>query len=213
MLKGSDGWSVLLIAINKSHLQFAWYLVHHGAELDVTSAPLLFRLPLQPTTYQASSDESALTLAVEKGYLELAQHLVNEGVDMNPGGNSALLRAVDHGREEIVRYLVSRGVDLNVLGRENRSAHGADIKQDDLYSEFALKRASEMGDLEMARKIVEQGADTNVLVTNGQLEIVQYLVSNGADPTLRDSGGRSLMMLARERGHSELVTYLADFPI
>jgi ankyrin repeat protein len=43
----------------------------------------------------------------------------------------------------------------------------------------------------------------------GQGEIVSLLIARGADPSLRDDRGLDAASIAREAGHSELVSLLA----
>jgi ankyrin repeat protein len=43
---------------------------------------------------------------------------------------------------------------------------------------------------------------------NGQLDLIDLLLAFGADPALRDGGGRSASDYARARGHDEAAARL-----
>lgn len=48
----------------------------------------------------------------------------------------------------------------------------------------------------------------NTAVANGNLEIVKFLVANGASLTLKDAYGMTALGLAKEKGHANIVEYL-----
>jgi ankyrin repeat protein len=45
---------------------------------------------------------------------------------------------------------------------------------------------------------------------NGQLEMVQLLLEHGADPSMRDTAGRSPLDFAREGGYTEVSEILGN---
>ena len=83
-----------------------------------------------------------------------------------------------------------------------------------------LQNAAAAGDLSTVRRIIEGGFDVNsdlggsstvlhMAASWGRTEIVNYLLSKGADPTIRDSLNRTPEALARAMNHRETSQVLA----
>ena len=85
----------------------------------------------------------------------------------------------------------------------------------------ALVQAAQQGFVEVVRFLVEEGkADVDKVNNNrltpislaafcGQLEVVQFLLSKGADCTIEDKWGLTPLARAQEQGHAEVAAALA----
>jgi ankyrin repeat protein len=118
----------------------------------------------------------------------------------DPGGNTALLAASFNGHVEIMRRLIDAGADVNLPG-----AGGATplIAACGPYPEAV-------------RLLLEAGADANVADTNEQFTALMYaatdglspivdiLLKNGADPSIKDVDGDTAADFARRRGFNAL---------
>lgn len=97
-------------------------------------------------------------------------------------------------------------------------ANGACTADSDEFGDFPLYQAAAEGQLEVARLLVKAGAEVNQCTASGtalaiacayeHLEVVLYLVSLGADPTLVDKEGASALSIAVGYNSSELLAAL-----
>ena len=176
------GWTALMLAIMKGHLETVRFLVMRGSA-NVNAA-------------RTTDGLTALMLASEMGHLEIVRFLVERGgangnAAKTTNGTTALLRASQFGHLEIARFLVERG--------------GANVNAARTTDGFtALMVASENGHLEIVRCLVELwGANVNAARTtegftalmwaskNGHLETVRTLLQHGADKRAASSAGRT----------------------
>ena len=141
------------------------------------------------------------------GTLEDVRHFVEqEGADVN-GIDSSVNRSVTElafvfsKNPELIKYLVSQG---------------ADIESHLIFDAIDLPS----GSLEIVKLFVEQeGIDVDhrdsgmfplLLAAGGNnLEVAQYLVSKGADITMRSGAGLTALELAQNKGHAEMVAFLS----
>ena len=84
----------------------------------------------------------------------------------------------------------------------------------------ALVQAAQQGFVEVVRFLVEEGkADVdkvndnnqtpiNIAALMGRLEVVQFLLSKGADCTIEDKWGLTPLARAQEQGHAEVAAAL-----
>ena len=91
-------------------------------------------------------------------------------------------------------YLLEKGVDVNATG---------------MHAMKPIMSAAEGGDLETVKYLASKGADVNAHNNSGSAlmwaieadepRIVEFLLMNGADPTWRNSLGRTALDLAMEK--------------
>ena len=89
---------------------------------------------------------------------------------------------------------------------------------------MSLYDAALAGDLERVTQLVEQGEDKNqvggglletvlsIAVDNGYLDVIQYLVEQGADMEKADNEGWTPLIVASWRGHTGVTRYLLERP-
>jgi len=137
--------------------------------------------------------EPGLTTYSKSGYLLVVQYLVDNGANIHFAENYAIQLAAHNGHLPIVKYLV------------NPPVNPADLKSA-LFNTIGIERSSRRDDL------VSKGSNINALnkalfsATNkGHLNIVQYLVSKGAN--IHADNDRALGYAA-DKGHLPIVLYL-----
>ena len=147
------------------------------------------------------------------GRIDSARLLLDAGADVNettPNGESALVLAGFSGQGKFAAFLLDRGANPNAADAE--------------YT--ALHTAVSRGDLELVKALCAHGADPNSRITQGsrqqrnlnwyalsgslagatpfwlaakyaEVDIMRFLVANGADPLLSpDNGTTPLMAIA-----------------
>lgn len=117
-LKGTNGWTSLLIATAEGHKEVVSLLIEKGA--NVNAANNLGRTPLM--------------FAANYGFDSIAKTLIDNGakIDMVPNDNegwSALMAASYKGNLEIVKILVKSGANLKLRDKQGNTALGIAKKQ------------------------------------------------------------------------------------
>eukprot|EP00435_Cladocopium_sp_Y103_P016992 s2474_g4.t1 len=181
----NNGATPLWIAAKNGHLDIVRFLVEHGAAKD-----------------QASNFGSTpLLLAAQNGHLDIVRFLVEVGSNMNQGdvrGETPLLRAAEHGHLDIVRFLVEVG-----------SAQD----QGPNFGATPLSLAAQNGPPRhcavSSRKWI--GATPLLLAAqNGHLDIVRFLVENGAAKDRKDINGATALLWTAQNGHLDIVRFLVE---
>ncbi|BDP40387.1 hypothetical protein DAETH_03560 [Deinococcus aetherius] len=125
----------------------------------------------------------------------------------SPDGFTPLGLAAFFGREEVAAELLARGADVN---RASTNAMGARP----LHSAVAGDHTA------LALRLLAAGAEVNApqhggftpllgAAQNGNLMLVEALLTAGADPGARTEDGRDAAHLAREEGHRDVLEILS----
>jgi ankyrin repeat protein len=151
--------------------------------------------------------------AVRKGDLEQIKAQVNSSnmhmVDEE--GQTLLHVAAAREQAEIVSYLVGLGADVNVQSKDGQTAlHYAAIRQN----------------MPIAAMLIERGADLSIVDKHGNTplwdamsssrkdyDLVDFLLSRGADPNVMNRAGRSVASAAIERNSQALLKVLAKHQV
>lgn len=148
--------------------------------------------------------------AVKRGDLATVQKMVEQGQNLEAKdeaslGQTALGWAAFIGYEDMVDYLISKGASLQATDRG------------DVYN--VLKSAVLGKNVNIVKKIhkllpntdfndqsLEDDGETLIMVaaSNNRIEIVKYLLTQGANPNLVAKKDASALSYACERGHTEM---------
>ena len=168
-----------------------------------------------------ASPESSLHKAAKKGDIQRIQKLIWSGVDINAAdkrGRTALMFAVEEDRLSAVEFLIEKGADVSAMDRKNETAldKARQRGKNDTVAvlENAIRtslpsavvatqhpRKDTNGGIERMRRLITQGADVSAKDVNGRTAlyharfpvILELLLSNGADVNAKDEKGRTAL--------------------
>ncbi|MEX2243820.1 MAG: ankyrin repeat domain-containing protein [Fimbriimonadaceae bacterium] len=154
-----------------------------------------------------SNGMSAIQVALRKGDLELAELLLQHGANparQSSKGASSIACSIESGSPVVLEWALR---------------HGCDINEHDKFGNPVLGSAVSSGNIEIVRFMLEHGADPNagdtldsVLQNAPTREIVELLISSGADPAnLDNEGRRKLVGLGEQNVDILLDVTLAQF--
>jgi serine/threonine-protein phosphatase 6 regulatory ankyrin repeat subunit B len=194
-LKGFQECTPLMRAVAAGHVEIARWLLDQGAD----------------ATQRALRGVRPLDLAAEAGRLEIMQVLHEHNpalLNLLGGGDqSALINATANNQAGSVTWLLARGADP-----AQRAGNGT----------RALDGAAERGHLGIVQLLVNHDRvllnlggfrDRTALMAaaaNGHVEVVRWLLDQGADAKRRADIGARALDLAAETGHLEIVRALIE---
>ena len=126
---------------------------------------------------------------------------------IDENGQNALMLAAFNGHTEIVKLLVQQGISVNAKDKTGRTA---------------LMFASTGAFPETVQFLIKKNAGINAIdngehfsplmfaASEGQLEVVKILMSNGADASLKDIDGDTAESFAHQNEHLQVVEYLIN---
>ncbi|KAL3616113.1 hypothetical protein CASFOL_040407 [Castilleja foliolosa] len=184
----------------------------------------------------------SLCFAADKGYDLLLHHLLRRGFDPNDVDNkerSALHLAAAKGSLECVLLLLDHGADPNATDSEGNVPlwdaivgkheavikvlvdNGATLSSGDL-GRYACY-AAEVNDIDLLKQIVQYGGDvlqpnaigSNALhnaISKDNVEIVKFLIEQGADVDKQDIYNNTPRDLANHFGNEEILALLQTVP-
>jgi ankyrin repeat protein len=172
------------------------------------------RLPALAQALAAQRDDLDLFEAACLGdRARVAQCLASQPDALNgaaPDGFSALGFSAFFGHVELLSDLLARGADVHASSRNA-------MKVQPLHSAGAQSDPNKA--TELARRLLAAGANPNARqeggyvplhegALNGNLALVELLLTHGADPTLANDQGVTALELARGKGHAAVVSRL-----
>lgn len=209
-------------AAQKGNSEVVRLLLASGAQVDL------------PDLYGCT----ALHAAAFEGHEETAELLLSNGADPNERDDdqwTPLHAAVLRGHEKLIRLLVdkiSSGEQkvrdwrwaLNQEDRKNKLDEIAAPKTDRIKTISGLRMACNSGDAGRVRALLDDGADINAIDANGgctaltvavrackgDQDIVQILLKSGADPDIREEGGKTALYIAVENRFAEVARLLIE---
>lgn len=159
-------------------------------------------------------DESGNTMlitALRSGYNTLAKHLIDLGADIDNYDNQPLL------------YEVLRCEDLDLF--DIMIDRGANVNASTVDGEQAIHEASWRGWEDIAEILINKGADVNSRVDKGfyegytplrfaveynRIDMIEFLIDNGADINEKDKHGKTLLHHNSEYGHIDVAKLLLE---
>lgn len=184
-----DGITALTLAAYFGNPQIVSYLLDKGAEID--------RVTLKKM--------SALMFAAQQGKQTALETLISRGANVNLAterGETALALACINESHECVSILIRSGADVNVK---------------DNFNWYPIQIAVSNKDLLSVKHLVEGGADLNVFsdspeqchlcplslaILSESIEIAGLLLQNGAQVSIRNGEGRTILHVACTKDYS-----------
>lgn len=222
----SDDSKVILDPIFFGNLETVRALVENGANPNQTDnmgwTPLMYNclgdMERDPDAYQEQEDLKVIKYLIENGADIYAK---------NDNGNIAMLIAVLSGRLETVKFFLEQGVPVDYRGEYNTTAliyaasrghfeivkylleKGANINAATDGGRTALIEAIDYDSFGLVQYLVEKGANVNAkiegsnwtpivfAVLEGKLDVIKFLVANGADVNVIDCYGKTALSYAK----------------
>ena len=149
---------------------------------------------------------SAIHLAAEKGHTEAVRILLEHGADVKKVdyfGTTPLMLAAKNGHLETINLLLKNGDNFNNSGEGGK---------------FPLHFAAESDHADVVRLILQNNSNILSKTSKGDtvlhlatsLELVCFLVEQGADIHARNYFARTPLHAAAEKGQSDTITYLLN---
>ena len=200
---GNDDINALHWAAGKGMIHAADFLISKGVDI---SKP-------------CSSGKTPLILAAERGHLEVVKLLLAKGAGLHEryaNGGSALMWAASQGQLEVVDYLLNQGSRVDDCSEDglSKSQYSTRNNAQKLTLAACLSVASMSGHLAIVELLIKKGANINArsispedwtpavfAADEGHTEVLQALLSHGADPNVLTSDGDTILELAMEKGH------------
>lgn len=169
--------------------------------------------------------------ACSYGHLEVAELLIKRGANVNAVDVwkfTPLHEAAAKGKYEICKLLLKNGADPNRKNKDNLTPLEVVKDQDSdlvdlLRGEAALLDAAKKGDLDRVKKLLtpqnvncrdEHGRNSTPLhlaAGYNHLDVVEYLLQNGADVNTKDKGGLIPLHNAASYGHVDVAGLLIKY--
>lgn len=195
-----QGATPLMFAGMKGHVPATEWLLRHGAEWRTVD----------------EGGQSSLDYAKQWGQKETATVLrawitehgsAAEVSELKRELNASLIRAATTGETALLKECISEGADPN-----STDDHG--------WTGLFWAASGHHSDLDAMEALVRAGADVNLTDWRGwtplmaavqQADIATWLLQNGAEWRLKDKDGKDALLLARDRGHAEVVSVLTQW--
>ncbi|OOQ89141.1 putative ankyrin [Penicillium brasilianum] len=199
--------------INKgSKLRGTTALMHGALGYEREVVDVLLTHPDIDINIQDKSGSTALVMAAEDGYRRVVETLLDHGADtevqQEGSFGTALNRAIDYNQIPVVELLLDRGANV----------HHKDVFQRGMLHSAAINARTEIIDILLK---FDPTLDVNMQDVNGKTTLhdaarsgsaatVKILLSYGADPTIKDSYGRTPMFVARETNNIAILEILRE---
>ena len=141
-------------------------------------------------------DQDAVSKAVTINNIQIMSYFLEMGKDIHGEKNSSIINAVNYGHFEMVKFLVENGADVNA------------------FDNTAVKLSITKGNFDIVKYLFENGVDFSngcylvLAVVYLRIEIVQFLLDNGADVHWNDD---EVFRRAARMGDLEIVKLLIEY--
>ncbi len=156
-----------------------------------------------------------LIIARNYNYVEMAKLLISEGADIKikgKDGSTALIAAASNS-QELVEILLSKGADVKA-----RMTNGTGV-----FTRCTIGILKDKVPLQLAEILLSKGADVDESATTGAIagytplmtaarnnhvNLVNFLIKNGADVNAKSGDGSTPLSLATKEGHRKIINIL-----
>ncbi|KAK4888605.1 hypothetical protein LTR27_012500 [Elasticomyces elasticus] len=182
--------TALMMAALSGHMDVTWLLLDYRANMEATT----------------DGNETPLTAASYYDHVQVVQHLLVRGANKeakNKGGFTALIYAANQDHPEVIRTLLDHGALI-----DSKKGHGMTALMEAIYyqreysAQLLVERGASLS--ETADHILSMLKPTplHIAAQRGNTQIIQMLVSHGADLLAKTANGHSPLDIARSRKHT-----------
>ncbi len=184
----------LTFATIMGHKEIVKLLISYGAEVNPVCSQ---NIVCKPVIY-----------AAEQGNIEMLDLLIENGADVNsvgPYNFPVMYYPIKTKQYESIEVLLMNGADVN---------------QRDQFKISIFEHAVSVSDLKTIKLMMNYGPDLNadkysrkftplmMAAKKGRLDLVKYLIMNGADPDIKTTRGYTAKNYAEHNRHIEIANYL-----
>lgn len=188
------------------------------------------------TIKYSSPNERLFEAVIDDDNIEEVAELIKAGANVNTKSrynDTVLMLASQNNAKNIVDLLLKNGADMYQMNDIEETAfevalsqdykdvvqvfikHGLDINKKDNSGTTLLNNAIMMEAEESVKLLVESGADINTdcflaAVYKNNIEILSFLIKNGADVNSKFSDTQTALEFAEEKGYDEVVELLIE---
>ena len=142
--------------------------------------------------YEPTNTEELRIRSPEEARNELSERSI-------PYSQRSFVTYAQNGDLDVVRLFVEAGMDVNVQPYSSSVAHIAETTQDDLVAVWFPQPGDEDNNTALMKAAGQ-----------GHIEVVRFLVEQGADLDIRNRQEQDALMLAAAGGHLAVATFLID---
>ena len=160
-------------------------------------------------------DWNSLHSAAEGGDVSIIEMMLSRGLDVNSKdslGRTPLMVAAAKGKKQAVDFLLSKGADPSLrtlIGRNllHAAVEGGDVS----IVETVLS-------LDIPVDSIDKDGLTQSMIavsdlSNNKLETLECLLSNGANPLLKNENGRNVLFISAQYGCTDVILRLLSFGV
>ncbi|XP_046334051.2 protein VAPYRIN-like [Haliotis rufescens] len=155
-----------------------------------------------------------LHYACENGYLGKVRKILSKtGVNIlncRVKGMTPLMKAAEEGNRDILELLISKGADVSLVGDEcdnilHLACYGGEIE--------TVKYILSLNAVDFNKSRGMKNRTPVMAAANGNGKVVELLVTKGADVSLVDDYGDTILHLACRRGDVRMVRFLLSLNV
>ncbi|KAJ8948532.1 hypothetical protein NQ318_000072 [Aromia moschata] len=216
-----NGNAALHLAVENGYLDVVKFLVSRDADVNLEnsrgrtalhkaallrSQDIIHDVDQNWAEANSTDDEDPTPFDNERLHLELVELLVDAGADLrlrDKHGRTSLDYAIVRDHTQLVQYFISKGPDANVL---------------DKFGRRPIHEAMEMGHFTVLELLVDAKCDVNAkddrgrtalhVASRGSLDLVKFLVDNGAVVDVEDDEGCTPLQDCVATGELAVIEFL-----
>ncbi|XP_064625518.1 ankyrin-3-like [Lineus longissimus] len=186
-LKGTEGQSLLHIAVEKGFTSVVKELIRGSADVDI----------------RGRDNFTPLQLAAKNGFCDIANELVKAGADLNfnynYNGMTSLHLALGENHTDIAKILIEGGADVNVKYYRGTPK--------DFYIDHTPYGFSVNESLVVKEEELDQ-APIHLALEIGHTDVARLMIEKGLDVDSTDKDGKAALHIAAENGHTGIAADL-----